>query len=87
MTNQEFAKKVRANRGKLTSMDPELECINTIGIPGLISMVIINKTLGIAKFAEISRTTAIKQVDFLKWMKSKNNSPSAQEVDLYIASL
>ena len=83
MTNDEFKRQVRQNRGSLKSMDDELECINTIGTPALIAYTIHTKQVGIKTIAEISRATAIKQSNFIVWVSIVKRTK--QDIDLYMA--
>jgi len=85
MTNEEFIKRMRENRGSLKTVEPEMECINTIGTKKLIAHALGTKLLGVRLLSEIARWPAKEQNDFVDWLDAKKRTK--QDVAIYIASM
>lgn len=85
MTNSEFIKAMRANRGALKTVELEMEAINTIGTSALIEYALTTKQIGVKVLSEIARYPAVKQDEFVVWVNLEHRNK--QDIEIKLASL
>jgi len=86
MTLNEFKTKVRINRGKLSTMDSQLEDIYLNGTLELLHFTMEQKILGIEGIANIAWEDKEYQTKFMKYIASRNNKVNKNDIDLWLAS-
>lgn len=80
MRLEDYKAKMRVNRGRLTSMDAEMEDLWTNGTIPFREFSLHTKCLGISKLAWIANfLEAHEQLEFIEWVKE--NNPNKLEIE------